>query len=59
MGARQLVVQLALETITSLLGSKVSWLTPTTNVFTLSGSLVGAEMTTRFAPACRCLDAPS
>src|SRR5437762_1531942 len=38
-GARQLVVQEALETILSFAGSNLVWFTPTTNVGTFSGSL--------------------
>lgn len=45
-GARQLVVQLALETILSSDLYSCS-LTPTTN---MGASLLGAEMTTFFAP---------
>ena len=56
-GARQLVVQEALEMILCFFGSNSSSLTPRTNV--ASGSLAGAEMTTRLAPAFRCLPAPS
>src|SRR5687768_7913832 len=52
-GARQLVVQLALEMILSLTGSNLLWLTPIKSVGTFSGSLVGAERITRFAPALR------
>ena len=47
MGARQLVVQEALETILSLAGSNLVWFTPTSSVGTFSGSLVGAERMTR------------
>ena len=49
-GARQLVVQLALETIVSSPVSD-SWLTPTTTVGVSSSH--GAETTTRRAPARR------
>src|SRR4051812_32128909 len=59
-GARQLVVQDALLTILCLLGSYLLWFTPMTSVGTSSSlALVGAEMTTRLAPALRWLDAPS
>ena len=47
-GARQLVVQLALDTI-SMSGLYPFSLTPTTNMRAL---LLGAEMTTFFAPPC-------
>ena len=52
MGARQLVVQLALDTI-CVLGSSVSWLTPITNIG-VSLSLAGAEMMTFLAPPRTC-----
>src|SRR3954466_3136123 len=55
MGARQLVVQEALETMVCLAGSYLAWLTPMQRVGTVSVDLVGAEMTTRRAPAARCL----
>ena len=58
-GARQLVVQLALDTTVSLAGSKSLAFTPMSRVGTLAESLVGALMTTRLAPAARCLLAPS
>src|SRR3954469_11534440 len=58
-GARQLVVQLALLTILCLAGSYLLLFTPMTSVGTSSSfALVGAEMTTRFAPALRWFDAP-
>jgi hypothetical protein len=48
-GARQLVVQLALETM--LMSDLYSFsLTPTTN---MGASLLGAEMTTFLAPPCK------
>ena len=47
-GARQLVVQLALETTWCLAGSYVPSLTPSTMV--ASGFLAGAEMSTFLAP---------
>jgi len=47
-GARQLVVQLALETI-SMLGRYVFSFTPTTN---MGASAEGAEMMTFLAPPC-------
>src|SRR3546814_20924888 len=50
-GARQLVVQLALE-ITTSSALSVSWLTPNTTV--LSTQVAGAEMMKRLAPAVRC-----
>ena len=50
--ARQLVVHDALDTTKSCAGSKVSSLTPITNV--ASASLAGAEMITRRAPALMC-----
>ena len=56
-GARQLVVQLALETIVSAV-VYFSSLTPRTKVG-MSGSLAGAEMITRLAPAFRCEPAVS
>src|SRR5690242_5220541 len=49
MGARQFVVQLALETIRCLAGSYPSALTPRQKVGTCSLLLVGAEITTRLA----------
>src|SRR5687767_2325552 len=58
-GPRQLVVQLALETILSLAGSNFWWFTPTSSVGTFSGSFVGAERITRFAPALRWFSAPA
>ena len=48
-GARQLVVQLALEMMLCLAGSYFSWLTPMTMV--MSSFLPGAEMITFLAPA--------
>src|SRR5262245_61417909 len=50
MGARQLVVQEALETTVCLAGSYLSVLTPRQRVGTCSGDVVGAESTTRRAP---------
>src|SRR6267154_1745687 len=50
-GARQLVVQLALETIWCLDGSYFVWFTPSTIV--MSSPLAGAVMSTFFAPASR------
>jgi len=47
-GARQLVVQDALDTTLWLLGSYLSWLTPITN---MGASAEGAEITTFLAPA--------
>src|SRR5271170_1391655 len=58
-GARQLVVHEALETTLSLDGSNFVWFTPTSSVGTFSGSLVGAERTTRLAPALRWFSAPA
>src|SRR6185312_7106679 len=53
-GARQLVVQLAFDTTLCLDGSNLLWFTPMTIVGTSSSlALVGAEMTTRLAPALR------
>src|SRR2546430_17554321 len=46
-GARQLVVQLALDTMRCCLGSYLFWFTPISSVGILSGSLAGAEITTR------------
>jgi hypothetical protein len=54
-GARQLVVQLALETTWWLAASYLSWLTPRTMV--MSSPLAGALMITFLAPASRCLAA--
>src|SRR4051812_4439979 len=48
-GARQLVVQDALDTMWCLAASYFSWLTPITMV--MSSPLAGAEMITFFAPA--------
>src|SRR5258706_4946612 len=48
-GARQLVVQLALETVWCLDGSYFVWFTPSTIV--MSSPLAGAVMSTFFAPA--------
>ena len=48
-GARQLVVQLALER-TECSPLNCSWLTLKTSVGTWSGVLVGAEIRTRLAP---------
>ena len=50
-GARQLVVQLALEMMLCLAGSYLPSLTPSTMV--MSSFLAGAEMMTFFAPASR------
>ena len=50
-GARQLVVQLALEMTWWLAGSYISWFTPRTTV--MSSFFAGAEMMTFFAPASR------
>src|SRR5688572_32125871 len=47
-GARQFVVQEALETILSLAGSNLLALTPISSVGILSGSFVGADRITRF-----------
>src|SRR4051794_8114457 len=59
-GARQLVVQEALLTTSCLPASYLSWFTPITSVGTSSSlALVGAEMTTRLAPALMCFFAPS
>ena len=55
-GARQLVVQDAAETIRWLLRSLLS-LTPNTTV--MSSPVAGAEISTRLAPASRCLPAAS
>src|SRR5438067_5453846 len=52
MGARQLVVQLALEITSCFLGSYLSWLIPKARV--KSWPLAGAEMITFFAPAAMC-----
>src|SRR5258706_8758268 len=53
-GARQLVVQEAFETILCFEGSYFSEFTPMTSVGTSSSlALVGAEITTRLAPALR------
>ena len=52
MGARQLVVQEAFETMVSD-GLSVWWLTPKTMVL-LTSCPPGAEMSTFFAPAFRC-----
>src|ERR1035438_7147668 len=51
-GARQLVVQLALEMMLCLAGSYLSWLTPSTMV--MSSLLAGAEMMTFLTVAPRC-----
>ncbi len=56
-GAKPLVVQLALLRILCFSGSYVLSLTPKTNV--ASGFSAGAEIRTFFAPAVRCLLAPS
>ena len=53
-GAKQLVVQEALDTTSSLDGSYVSSFTPITN---MGASLEGAEMTTFLAPPPMCLEA--
>src|SRR6058998_1124321 len=50
-GARQFVVQEALDTMLCLAGSYLSWFTPITIV--MSSFLAGAEMMTLRAPACR------
>jgi len=50
-GARQLVVQEALETMLSFTGSYFSSFTPMTN---MGASAEGAEMTTFLAPPLRC-----
>ena len=52
-GAKQLVVQDAFE-MTWYFESYLSRLTPTTNI---GASAEGAEMTTFFAPPCKCRDA--
>src|ERR1051326_2123294 len=54
MGARQLVVQEAFEMTVCLAGSYFSTFTPRQNVGTCSADLVGAEITTRRAPAAIC-----
>ena len=51
-GARQFVVQEALEMMLCLAGSYISSLTPSTIV--RSSPFAGAEMMTFFAPPCRC-----
>jgi hypothetical protein len=51
-GARQLVVQLAFDTMLCLAASYFSWLTPMTTV--MSSPFAGAEMITFLAPAARC-----
>src|SRR3954467_8174864 len=51
-GARQLVVQLALEITSCFFGSYLSWLIPNASV--KSWPLAGAEMITFFAPAAMC-----
>src|SRR5438046_3296327 len=56
-GTRQLVVHDAFEMIACLVGSYFSWFTPMQIV--MSSPLAGAEITTFFAPAARCLDALS
>src|SRR4030065_2565748 len=56
-GARQLVVHEALLRMLCFSGSYVSSFTPKTKV--ASGFSAGAEMRTFFAPAVRCLLAPS
>jgi hypothetical protein len=56
-GATQLVVHEAADTISCRNGSYSCSLTPTTNV--ASTFLPGAEMSTRFAPAFRCAAASS
>lgn len=53
-GARQLVVQDALEMMWSLAGSYFSWLTPITN---MGASLEGAVMMTFLAPPVICWEA--
>ena len=56
-GTTELVVQEALEMMSWLAGSYVSWLTPMTMV--TSSSLAGAEMMTFLAPPLRCRAASS
>jgi hypothetical protein len=58
-GARQLVVQLALEMMLCLAASYLSWLTPRTRV--MSSLVAGAEMMTflTVAPRCALALAPS
>ncbi len=56
-GARLFVVQDAIEIILCFCASYVFSFTPKTIV--ASGSLPGADITTFFAPAPRCFDAPS
>ena len=56
-GARQFVVQEALERMKCFAGSNVFSLTPMTKV--PSSPFAGAEMITRFAPAAMCFPAPS
>ncbi len=56
-GARQFVVQDALERMRCFAGSKVFSLTPMTMV--ASSPLAGAETMTRLAPAFRCFSHPS
>ena len=56
-GARQLVVHEAFEMMWCFDGSYCSSLTPRTTV--MSGFFAGAVMMTFFAPAARCLAAPS
>src|SRR3954463_263984 len=59
-GTRQFVVQEALLTTVCFDGSYLLWFTPMTSVGTSSSlALVGAEMTTRLAPALMWLLAPS
>jgi hypothetical protein len=53
-GARQLVVQEALEMMWSLIGSYFSWLTPMTYI---GASLEGAVMMTFLAPPTMCCEA--
>src|SRR5204862_459768 len=54
-GTRQFVVHEAFERTWCFAGSYVWWFTPITIV--MSSPLAGAEMTTFFAPAARCLSA--
>src|SRR4051794_34582945 len=54
-GARQLVVQDALEMMWCFWGSYFSWLIPKARV--MSGFFAGAEIRTFLAPAARCFSA--
>src|SRR6266513_912197 len=56
-GARQLVVQEALEMMWCFAGSYLSWLIPKATV--MSGFFAGAEISTFFAPAVRFISLPS